>query len=95
IRDYASRTFFRHYAMYAFMYAQWEDLSVTRVDEGVVPKVPTPVRLHRDLEIDPNDVPELQDFLRGLEAVDETPAVAAAPSRADSGRNKVVPATKR
>ncbi|CAE8604419.1 unnamed protein product, partial [Polarella glacialis] len=25
IRDYASRTFFRHYAMYAFMYAQWED----------------------------------------------------------------------
>eukprot|EP00933_Yihiella_yeosuensis_P021281 TRINITY_DN16873_c0_g1_i4.p1 TRINITY_DN16873_c0_g1~~TRINITY_DN16873_c0_g1_i4.p1 ORF type:complete len:325 (-),score=82.86 TRINITY_DN16873_c0_g1_i4:376-1350(-) len=70
IRDYASRTFFRHFSMYAYMYTQRKDLVVRMRQMSVVPKVVLATSLHKAFEIDPTQVPELADLLKSEEAAD-------------------------
>jgi len=68
IRDYIDRTFFRHYTMFAFMYLQKKDVILHRKDPSrVAPKVPEAAGLHKTFELDPSQVPELQEFLDGGE----------------------------
>mmetsp|Transcript_5618 Transcript_5618/g.10033 ORF Transcript_5618/g.10033 Transcript_5618/m.10033 type:complete len:315 (+) Transcript_5618:56-1000(+) len=71
IRDYTNRTFFRHYTMFVFMYLQKQDVIVHRDDPRVVPQVPAAGALHKTFEVDPSEVPELQEFLDGGQAEPE------------------------
>lgn len=85
IRDYVSRTFFRHYSMFAFMYEQRQDIILKVVEPRVVPKVPKAADLFKGYEIDPSTVPELQDLF-------ETPAADEA---SDAGNATRAPANPR
>lgn len=71
IREYANRTFFRHYSMFASMYEQPLDIVLRKVEPGVVPHVPPPVEFHVSHELDPHEVPELQDLFQPKAAAEE------------------------
>lgn len=71
IREYANRTFFRHYSMFASMYEQPLDIVLRKVEPGVVPHVPPPVEFFVSHELDPHEVPELQDLFQPKVAADE------------------------
>lgn len=81
IWEYASRTFFRHYAMYAYMYTQRKDIYLRQRQISAVPQVPAAVPLHKDLEIDPAEAPELQDILQAeAVALDGNATLSPSPS---------------
>mmetsp|Transcript_58093 Transcript_58093/g.101691 ORF Transcript_58093/g.101691 Transcript_58093/m.101691 type:complete len:344 (+) Transcript_58093:49-1080(+) len=62
IKAFAARTFFRHYKMYAFAYVKCQELSVRASYERIVPVVPVAVQFRSSHEVNPREVPELQDL---------------------------------
>merc|ERR1712146_466556 len=92
IKAYADKTFFRYYKMYAFAYLQKKELVVQCAFERVAPAVPAPARLEAAHEVDPKDVPELEELfvssaantLRG----EELSAAAATPILEQSLRSQ-------
>lgn len=80
VREYAERTLLRHYDMYAFVRApergQETDLCVRTVRQRVAGEMVEPVELRTAHEVDPREVPELQDLFRDPET--EAAARAAA-----------------
>lgn len=64
VRNYADKSFFHHYKMYAFAYSRRMDLSVRARTERVVPPTATAAAIHRRCELDPHQVPELEDLFR-------------------------------
>jgi len=64
VKAYADRTFFRHYKMYAFAYIQQQELIVRSAFERVAPAVPVLARYDATHEVDPRQVPELQDLFQ-------------------------------
>lgn len=86
-KEYASRSFFRHYSMHVFVNTRRQDLSVRTLTENVTPKIPQGTELHTRFELDPREVPELQDLFVDPEAEaaaerDEQEAAAAAEAAA-------------
>lgn len=67
VRERAEKSFFRHYKMYAYTHKQRQDLSVRLREPSVVPKVPPVVGLHQVHEVNPREVPELQDLFSHAE----------------------------
>jgi hypothetical protein len=59
-KEFAERTFFRLYDMYAFMYAQRNDLCVQASYEHIEPPVPSIAVFHTRHKIDPQSVPQLR-----------------------------------
>mmetsp|Transcript_34658 Transcript_34658/g.91450 ORF Transcript_34658/g.91450 Transcript_34658/m.91450 type:complete len:356 (+) Transcript_34658:85-1152(+) len=89
IREFVARGFFRHYKMYAFAYAHRQELEVVTVDDSAAPKVPSVAALHKDFELDPREVPELQDLFIDPEAAtrvdDDAAATASSAARLGIG----------
>mmetsp|Transcript_130662 Transcript_130662/g.377993 ORF Transcript_130662/g.377993 Transcript_130662/m.377993 type:complete len:354 (-) Transcript_130662:25-1086(-) len=83
IRAYAERGFFKHFRMYAHVYKQLPVLAVTAVEKPLVPEVPAIQPLHKDFEVDPQEVLELRDLFPEIEeSADEGAADAALTSSA-------------
>jgi hypothetical protein len=62
IKAYADKTFFQHYKMYCFAYIQREVLEVRSAFARVVPKLPEVVEFKTWHEVDPRQLPDLQDL---------------------------------
>jgi len=88
-RDFVGRGFFRHYKMYAFAYNHRQEVEVATVEETTAPKVPRVARLHKDFELDPREVPELQELFIDPEAADAEEAAATSASRLGVGGSGV------
>lgn len=88
LRRHVNRTFFRHYSMYVFAYRHKLELIVKTTEIRTVLAVPAPEALHRRHEVDPRNVPELQELFAdpgGSEVAAAPPPGAAAPlSRSSS-----------
>lgn len=63
-KDYARRTFFRHYKMYLFAYVREQELDFRAAVPSVVPTVPSLVSFSQCHEVNPEEVPELRDLFR-------------------------------
>eukprot|EP00747_Dinoflagellata_sp_TGD_P164970 gnl/TRDRNA2_/TRDRNA2_185659_c0_seq1.p1 gnl/TRDRNA2_/TRDRNA2_185659_c0~~gnl/TRDRNA2_/TRDRNA2_185659_c0_seq1.p1 ORF type:complete len:312 (+),score=91.24 gnl/TRDRNA2_/TRDRNA2_185659_c0_seq1:55-990(+) len=68
IKDYAERTFFRHYKMYLFAYVRRMELCVQATSEPVMPEVRMPAEYHKRHECNPTELPELRELFRQPEA---------------------------
>lgn len=85
VREYAERTFLRHYEMYVFVRARETDLCVRTVRQRVAGEMVEPVELRTAHEVDPREVPELQDLFSDpeAEAANRAAAELEASRRAD------------
>lgn len=61
--EYSDKTFFRHYKMYGYAYAQRKELSVQTRSPWLVPRTTAPMPFGTQHEVDPREVPELRDLL--------------------------------
>jgi len=68
VKAYADKTFFRHYKMYVFAYVQTQELEVRSAFARVVPKLPEAVEFKTCHEVDPRQVPDLQDLFSKRES---------------------------
>ncbi|CAE7226967.1 Ccdc189 [Symbiodinium natans] len=83
IRAYATRTFLRHFKMFQFMYQQTKDVVVCEVPSRATSQIPRLAPLHTNFELNPLEVPQLQEFLRS-EALEEAADQEAEDVRLDS-----------
>lgn len=60
--DYASRTYFRHYKMYQYVYLKRRELDLRVQSDNLAPPVIQAYPLHRGEEVDPKEQPELAHF---------------------------------
>lgn len=50
--------------MFQFIYQQCKDLRIRTIESRVTARVPSLAPLHTDFELNPHEVPQLQEFLR-------------------------------
>jgi len=82
VKAHADRTLFRHYKMYAFAYLVRQELIVRSAFERVAPPVPAASRFEASHEVDPRNVPDLEDLFLDPAAANLRAEEAAAASTA-------------
>jgi hypothetical protein len=81
VKAYADKTFFQHYKMYVFAYVQTQELEVRSAFARVVPKLPEVVEFNTWHEVDPRQVPDLEElFSNRASAADSKLESTAYPS---------------
>jgi len=82
VREFADQHFFRYYAMHDFIFTQQQEVSIALSEKRTVPAVPPLAPLHATFEVDPREVPELEELIFG-----------AAANGQDAGGNNATPGT--
>lgn len=65
VREFAEQHFFRYYAMHNFIFTQQQEVSISLSETRAVPAVLPLAPLHASFEVDPREVPELQELIFG------------------------------
>jgi len=79
VREFADQHFFRYYAMHNFIFTQQHEVSISLSETRALPAVIPLAQLHATFEVDPREVPELEDIFGSATTGQDTDRNSATP----------------